>query len=290
MSRLTLIQGLLLVCGLAACAATPAQPLVTDILSVNYRTLDELLPALRPLVPKPGSISGIDNKLVVKTTPENLAEIKRVLARLDRTPRNLMITVQHGLSEDFTAGQQEAFGNIETKDITISAGHAPRGRSGLVISHKDNRNEAGVRIRRTRSQSEDLNMQRLRVLEGRPAFIHTGQSLPFAEGDVFISRGYPTVHGSIRYKDIGTGFYVVPRLREEQVFLDITPQRSRLGGGGAIDFQAAHTTISGRLGEWMELGGLSGEQIRSARGTVYSTRTRGTAEQRIFIKVDEISR
>jgi hypothetical protein len=38
--------------------------------------------------------------------------------------------------------------------------------------------------------------------------------------------------------------------------LDITPRRSRLTDDRSVAVEAAATRVSGRLGEWIELGGV----------------------------------
>lgn len=76
-----------------ACSAFGAE-LGIEVIELRYRTVEQVLPILQPLVPKPGTVSGMHSSLVVRTTPGNLAEIRRVLEAIDRVPRRLMITVR----------------------------------------------------------------------------------------------------------------------------------------------------------------------------------------------------
>ena len=80
--------------------------------------------------------------------------------------------------------------------------------------------------------------QRLQVLEGGRAFIFTGA-------------------------ETGAGFEVVPRLAGDVATLDL-----QAGGAG--------TTLSARLGEWVEVGGIA------------STRALSTASSRVWLKVEEL--
>jgi type II secretory pathway component GspD/PulD (secretin) len=95
---------------------------------------------------------------------------------------------------------------------------------------------------------------------------------------------------STRYKEIGTGFYVVPRLSGDRVVLDISPQKERLAGGTEqnIETQRVRTTVSGRLGEWIELGGLSQQQEDSETGWVYGTEKMSRDRRRVWVKVEEL--
>ena len=65
---------------------------------------------------------------------------------------------------------------------------------------------------------------------------------------------------SIHFKGVGTVLMVLPKLNGDQVILEIPPQKLRLKGQ-SIEIFGINTVIRGRIGEWMELGGL-----RNARG------------------------
>lgn len=74
------------------------------------------------------------------------------------------------------------------------------------------------------------------------------------------------------------------------VTLEISPQRDTLGtqGQGSINVQRVHTTVSGRLGEWIEIGGiLSGRAFESA-GTVHRSNTATGDDRRVLVRVDEL--
>jgi hypothetical protein len=267
-----------------------AERMVTEVINVGFRPMAEILPLIKPLVPPPGTVSGIYDKLVIKTTAENLAEIKRVLAELDRPPRSLMITVRHDVSGQLSRSEAEAFGRVQSGDVTVSAGRPGRNRRGLTISGGEGPNRAGVRVLSTRSDIQEGDVQRIRVLEGREAFIRTGQSVPVAQRNVVVTGAGATVHNTIDYKDVSTGFYVIPRLNGDRVMLDIAPKRARLSrrGGGAIDIQESATSVSARLGEWVEIGSVD-QRGNITRGSVarYGTSRRST-DHSIYLRVDEV--
>ena len=68
-----------------------------EIIPLQHRMTDDVVPILRPLVAPGGTITGMNNQLIIKTTPDNLAEIKNVLQSLDRSPRRLLITVKQDI-------------------------------------------------------------------------------------------------------------------------------------------------------------------------------------------------
>jgi hypothetical protein len=55
-----------------------------------------------------------------------------------------------------------------------------------------------------------------------------------------------------------------------------------------VNVQRLVTTISGRLGEWLELGGSAGEQSGSSGGIAsYGTRS-ASRTRRLLLKVEEL--
>ncbi|HVP09134.1 MAG TPA: hypothetical protein VMT02_06400 [Burkholderiales bacterium] len=58
--------------------------------------------------------------------------------------------------------------------------------------------------------------------------------------------------------------------------------------GGAIRGQRAASTASGRLGEWMELGGVSSASASSGGGMPSSRGGEISSDRRIWVKVEEI--
>src|SRR5688572_3259939 len=79
---------------LAAAGTAQSQPTVLEVIPLRYRSAQEIIPVIQPLLPRGGSVSGLQGQLVVRTTPANLDEIKRILATIDVAPRQLMITVR----------------------------------------------------------------------------------------------------------------------------------------------------------------------------------------------------
>src|SRR5687768_8065078 len=65
-----------------------------EIIPLRHRTVDQVLPALRPLLESGGTLTGQANQLIVRTSPENLAELRRALDVIDRPQRRLQISVR----------------------------------------------------------------------------------------------------------------------------------------------------------------------------------------------------
>lgn len=91
-------------------------------------------------------------------------------------------------------------------------------------------------------------------------------------------------------KDVTTGFSVLPRVSGDNVTLEISPQRAVLDqrDGGAINIQRIHTTVSGKLGEWIDIGGAVREQRSVDSDILSSPRDLRDEQRRVLIKVEEI--
>ena len=254
--------------------------LVIEVIPIGFRDVDELLPVLSPLVPSPGSIGGFQNQLVVRSTPQNIAEIRQVLASLDRAPVNLMVSVRQTVNEDVRRDLLAASGRLSSGDVSASVG-AGAGATGSGVD---------LRIIGTRQGSDDRDVHSVRVLEGREAFISTGKSLPLGERRLIVGGGGVVVQDSVRYQEVNSGFYVRARLSGATVSVEVAPQRMKTSttGGGAIDVQQASTVVSGRLGQWMEIGGVSTSSAGSGSGIAYSTASRSSSNRGIFLKVDRL--
>lgn len=284
---------LLLLGLLAPCMRLPAaEALVTEVVPVGFRSTDELLAVIRPLVPAPGSVGGMAGQLVIRTTRSNLEEIKHILRTLDRAPTNLLVSVRHTVNEAVRRDLLQARGRVSDGDVSVSAGSGTaQGRGGVVIFGGNADNSAGLRLLQTERDRDESDVQSVRVLEGREAFIRSGESVPLAERRVYSGAGGTwSVQEGVRYEDVDSGFYVLPRLAGDTVTVEISPQRRKLSpsGGGRIDVQSASTVVSGPLGRWMEIGGVSGSSSRDSSGIGYSASTRESSNLGIFIKVDRL--
>ncbi len=279
--------------GVPVPASIAATGMVTEVIDVGYRPVEEMIAILRPLVPKPGSVSGAYGKIVIRTTPENMRDIKQILATLDRAPANLLVSVRHSMNDEVRRDLYEVFGEVGGRDVSVSAGHDAGTGRGVVISHEGAGESAGVRIDKTQSASSGGATQRVRVLEGKEAFIRTGQSVPFTEERVVVSgSGVTTVQKSTGFRNVDSGFYVRARLGgDDRVTVEIFPQNNRLNTqSGSIDVREASTVVSSRLGRWMEIGGVSGTSDESSRGIGSSSSASTRGDYTTYLKVERLDR
>jgi type II secretory pathway component GspD/PulD (secretin) len=265
-----------------------------EVIPLHYRTAEEVIPILQPMLDPGGTLSGFREQLIVRTTPENLVEIKRILASVDAAPRQLQITVRQDADGRARRRAADVSGNIGNDNARVIVPPASREREGgrIVIREGDSRIRAHVLD--SASTLSDRNTQTLRVSEGREAFIQVGQSVPVRGRQVTRTvvggQVVEQVVDSTEYRDVTTGFYVRPRLSGDRVMLDISPQRESLSGDvrGGVSVQRVVTTVSGRLGEWIEIGGIGHDA--SGQQAVLLGRASSTASERsrVLVKVDEV--
>lgn len=258
-----------------------AEDATLEVIALRHLTVEQAMPLIKPLLGKQGALSGMNNQLIIRTTPANLKQLKEVLARFDVAAQRLLITVS-----------QDVRSVMEDRDMALSA-RTRRGALGVDIG-QSRTGTGGVELRTQRSDAEqdDLRTQQVHVLEGRPAFIELGQSVPVVQNHVDIGGLEPRVYATIDYKDLTTGFSVLPRVNGESVTLEISPYRAvpNAQGGGNIDIQQMQTTVTGRLGSWLELGGAVQSTQDEGSGILHSTRALRDEQRKVFVKVERLEK
>ncbi len=250
---------------LAATTGASAQTTV-EIIPLNYRSSEQVIPVIQPLLGRESSVSGFQNQLVIRATATELAEIRRVLASIDKAPRRLLITVRQNADRERERREAEVSGSIGNDHARVTIpGSGSRSGGNVVLREGDDR--LGARIIDSRRVSSDSSTQTLQVLEGSSAYIRVGESRPVPSRQVVrtVINGQivDRVVESTEYRDAATGFSVRPRLQGDIVTLDINPQRDSFDDRrrGTVNVQQVTTTVSGRIGEWIDLGGMDDSRI-----------------------------
>lgn len=276
---------LLLVAAFAAAGET-----VLEVVPLKYRTADEVVPLVRPFLEREGVITGMQSQLIIRTTPSNLAQIKQLLAGIDTAPRRLRITVKQDVDRAQQVRIGEVSGSVSVGDQARVIVPGSADDRGLVLERRRGGDAVRGRVLSTHDVESERNTQQIQVLEGNRAFIHVGQSVPVPERTVVQTPHGVRIVESTQFRDLATGFYVLPRMSGDRVILEVSPRRETPGaeGPGSVNLQRLTTTVSGRLGEWIDLGGVG--QDRAEQGSNIGSRTAGTSldQRKVFVKVEEI--
>jgi type II secretory pathway component GspD/PulD (secretin) len=268
-------------------AVLAAERMVTEVISIGYRDAREVVTMLQPLVPPPGTVTSLSNQLIVKTTPENLRQIRQLLQSIDKAPVNLLVSVKHVLDEEVRRDLAEAFAEVKSGDSSISAGSASGDRRGLSVSGSDGESSARARVIRKHRATSAEAAQQVRVLEGRLAFIASGESRPLKQQTTIVQGGRVIVEDSVSYADANSGFYVRPRLSGDRVMLDIIPTHNRFDGA-RIEIRETETSVSGRLGRWMAISGISQSGTDTSREIGRSAERRESSDYTVYVKVTRL--
>jgi hypothetical protein len=243
------IAVLLLGCLLAALAPLPALAQALEIIQLKNRPADQVLPVIRPLLDPGASASGSGFQLFIRTGAANLAQVKQVIASLDKTARQLVIYVKQ-----------------DSAGLGTRAGTEDRSYS-----------------------NHDNAAQQVRTQEGVPAYIAAGVSEPVTSTTVTRSGRGAVVQQTTVPRDLSSGFYATPRVSGDNVFLDISTQRETPGnlGPGSDNTSRTGSTVSGKLGAWIEIGGASNAQSADASGSASGISSTDASARSVYVKVEE---
>jgi len=281
---------LLGLCLAALARSAWADPQVMEVITLGYRQAEEVIPLLRPLLAPGGALTGASNQLIVRTTPANLAELKKVLAVVDSKPRQLMISVRQGSLAGASRSSASLSGNVSAGNAQVTVPRPPGAQRDPGIAVQSGNTQMEARGISSGATQEAGMTQTLRVLEGNSAFIRTGQTVPVTGSQVRRTPGGGQVTQSTEFVEAASGFYVTPRVNGDRVTLEISTERDRVRNpnAGAVDLQRVNTVVSGRLGEWIEIGGSTSEAART-RSDPLTGASSGARDQRsVTLKVEEI--
>jgi len=270
--------------------AHAAEKQVLEVIPLGYRQAEEIIPMLRPLLAPGGTVSGMKNQLIVRTTPANLAELKKVLAAVDAAPRRLMISVRQTSGMDDSRDAASLQGSVGVGDNARVTVPGRRNTGDPGVSVQTGRTRVEGNIASTQSARNDQVTQTVQVLEGNPAFIRAGQSVIVPNNQVIDSLTGGTIIQGGQTVQANTGFYATPRVSGHRVTLEISTSRERLRNPdvGAVSGQHVSTVVSGQLGEWIEIGGSTQSMEREEGEVLARTRDARRHDTRLLLKVDEV--
>jgi type II secretory pathway component GspD/PulD (secretin) len=245
---------------------------IIEIIPVYNRPASEIQPLINPMLENTESVIADGSNLIVKTTPDRLNEIKKLINNLDTRLNNLIITVIQ--SRRTTAEQLNAAARVNL-NIPIDGFSKFSGRISGYYGQ-------------TQNQSENESTQTIRTLEGSTAYIKAGNIYPIQSIQIYNSGyGYPAVSSSTQLIEATTGFAVTPRLAGQQAILDVSPWSDKANARGQLKTQNAQSIIRVNLGEWVELGGIDETSQNSTNGNLSNNRQTSENRLHILVKVDK---
>lgn len=123
-----------------------------EIIPLQNRMVDDVIHIIRPLVVPGGTVTGMNNQLIVKTTPANLAEIKLTLNNIDHAPRRLMIIVKQNVDGSNHLREDSLTGKYTSDNVQINTSH-DHSNEGLSVSAGDEKSNIRYRMLNNTSRS-----------------------------------------------------------------------------------------------------------------------------------------
>lgn len=281
MKRLIKAFGLLLL-------LSTAQADSISTIQLQNRPAEEVIPVIEPMLGPNDAITGQGFKIFLRSSPDTLARVRDMISVLDTPAKILQVSVFQGSERDLGELGISANIQIESGDASVDIGNGGDNKDGAggSITYSTTDGIASIDGISTQKSLRDNPIHRVRVTEGTEAYIETGEQIPYFYGAAWAGRrGFA---GAIEYKDAITGFYVLPRVRGDNVILEVSPFKSSRSNtsGDKIATQSANTTITGRVGEWLLIGGVTEQLQRSqnATGTTVATQSRDNTS--IWIRAD----
>ena len=220
----------------------------TQVITLKNRTSADLLPVAQQFIGKDGNVSVYGNQLIVEAPSQKIQSLEALLRQLDKPARRLLITV-------------------DTSDNNLPD------------------NNSSTRVYSTASR--DGGVQQIQATEGVPALIQTGQSIPQTSTQ---TDAYGRLSAQTTYRSVTRGFYITASVTGETVHLAISTNRDRMSQEqpDVVNVQSTDTQVSGPLGQWITVAGISGQNLAGQQGQTRTYSTQSRDDMTLRVKVDAL--
>ncbi|OZY38516.1 secretin [Pseudomonas lundensis] len=220
----------------------------TQVITLQNRTSADLLPVAQNFIGKDGNVTVYGNQLIVEAPAQKIQGLEDLLSQLDTPARRLLITV-------------------DTSDSNL-----PDSNSNTRVYNTANR---------------DGGVQQIQATEGVPALIQTGQSIPQTSTQ---TDAYGRLSAQTAYRNVTKGFYITASVTGETVHLAISTNRDRMSQEqpDVVNVQSTDTQVSGPLGQWITVAGISGQNLAGQQGQTLTYSTQSRDDMTLRVKVDAL--
>ena len=276
MTEVTRLRSIAFLSLLLPCAAALTQEM--QIIDLHYRRAEQVIPILQPLLDPGDALTGMDDKLFVRASPATLSRVMQAIEAVDRPQRQLLITVGQGSVTEVAAADVRGSATISNGEVSVGVNRPPGSDTSVQVVASGRRQQANMR-----------NVSSVRAIEGMEAYVAVGQQVPFSSTQVTPGWGGPVVTQSTTYRDVSTGFYATARLDGDTITLAISPRQQSWdrAHGGTIHTAGTDSTVTVRLGEWIELGAVRESGSSSDGGLLAWGRHTSQSQYSTWLKVDE---
>ena len=228
---------------------------------------------------------GVDkdtNTLIIFAAPERWVQIQKILAEIDRTPRQILIEasiLEVTLGKDFEFGVDWSVlsGDLQVSSVNNNTGRVGPTFPGLSITFLNNDIEAAVSALGSRTYVDVVSAPKIIALDNRTARLQVGDQVPVVTRSSQSQDGpnSPLVN-SVDYRSTGVILTVTPRVSgENQLTLEVNQEVSSVArtSSSGIDsptiqqrrFESALVMYDGAV---VALGGLISSTKGAGQGGV----------------------
>ena len=220
----------------------------TQVITLKNRTSADLLPVAQNFIGKDGNVTVYGNQLIVEAPTQKIQGLEDLLSQLDTPVRRLLITV-------------------DTSDTNLP--------------------DSNSNTRVYSTASRDGGVQQIQATEGVPALIQTGQSIPQTSTQ---TDAYGRLSAQTAYRNVTKGFYITASVTGETVHLAISTNRDRMSQEqpDVVNGQSTDTQVSGPLGQWITVAGISGQNLAGQQGQTRTYSTQSRDDMTLRVKVDAL--
>ena len=220
----------------------------TQVITLQNRTSADLLPVAQNFIGKDGNVTVYGNQLIVEAPTQKIQSLEDLLSQLDTPARRLLITV-------------------DTSDTNLP--------------------DSNSNTRVYSTASRDGGVQQIQATEGVPALIQTGQSIPQTSTQ---TDAYGRLSTQTAYRNVTKGFYITASVTGETVHLAISTNRDRMSQEqpDVVNVQSTDTQVSGPLGQWITVAGISGQNLAGQQGQTRTYSTQSRDDMTLRVKVDAL--
>ena len=233
---------------------------------------------LQPLLEPDGTLVGSGGQLIVRTSPANLAELREALVALDVRQQRLRVSVSQSRIGDSAYDSYGINAAAGGRQGGVAIGTPPGGPDTRLDAH----------IARTHDRDEGNTVQSVLTLDGQSAWVQVSDERPQPwVGQAQTPYG-TVVQQGIDWQAARSGFYVTPRLRGDEVQIEISSQQQRFAddGSGRLATSGVDTVVHGRLGEWLPIGGSAETAAGDQNAVIAHTRRRTSTHSGFWVRVD----
>lgn len=233
---------------------------------LDHRTPQEVIEKIDGLLPLNTSIKPFDDRIVLRSDKATYESLMKLLADFDKPHTSITVAVLRSQQELQQTHRRQDRVDDEQRNTGV---------------------ETGSTRYSTRDSRERDQLYRASGTAGEPIMLNTRELIPQDDQQVVLRQdGNIAISGTSDYLSLQNGFHTVVRLLSDNgLKAEIYPAFSEQTRDEAIENTEIATTVTGRIGEWIELGRI-GESSARSRDSHRQYRSDRDQAQYIYLKIE----